>query len=156
MTNERLQKMGSLCVATVLGAGYFPLAPGTMGSLVGVALIWFLKSFSIGLMVVVILLLSGAGVWASQKAGQVFGVADSPHIVIDEVVGMLITMLAIPITLYWLAWGFIMFRVFDVFKPPPANFFDARMKNGWGVMLDDVFAGIYGNVLLHFMIRAQL
>ena len=75
---------------------------------------------------------------------------------IDEIVGMMITMVGVPVTPYWLVIGFVLFRIFDVVKIPPANIFDSRVKNGWGIMLDDVCAGIYGNILLHLMLRAKI
>ncbi len=101
------------------------------------------------------LALGAVGVWASEQAGTIFRNADSSRITIDEIVGFMVTMIGVPVTMYWIVWGFLLFRFFDIIKFPPANLFDERMKNGWGVMLDDVTAGIYSNILLHLMIRAS-
>jgi phosphatidylglycerophosphatase A len=85
------------------------------------------------------------GMLAADRAGRYFGVADSGHIVIDEVAGYLVTMLFLPRTILAAAAGFVLFRLFDVLKPPPARFFDRdpRWKNGAGVVLDDVFAAVW-------------
>lgn len=150
----RLKKAGILGIATGGFVGFIPLAPGTVGSAVGVALIWGLKGISLPLFILLCFLIFALGVWASDKAGQLLNKADASPIVIDEIVGMMITMIGIPVTGYWLVIGFLLFRFFDIVKLPPANILDARLKSGWGVMLDDVFAGIYANILLHLMLRA--
>ncbi len=136
--------------------GYFPVASGTFGSLVGVALVWATRSWSVpsqSLLATALLLL---GVWVSHHAAILHRQADASKIVIDEIVGMQITMIGIPVTLPWLVTGFLIFRFLDVIKFPPANFFDERLKNGWGVMLDDVVSGLYGCLWLHLMWRTSL
>ena len=133
-----------------------PVAPGTWGTLVGVAMLWYLREAPLAVLVLLTILLGALGVWVSGVTCQIFKKQDCQNVVIDEIVGVMITMIGIPITGYWLAVGFLAFRVFDVVKPPPANIFDKKLKNGLGVMLDDVVAGIYGNILLHLMIRAKL
>ena len=153
---ERVKHYFMLFVATGGLTGYFPVAPGTAGSLVGVGLAWVFRDSPLFFNIALCVFLGGLGVWTSQWAGKYFKKADSPRIVIDEIVGVLITMLGIPITGYWLVVGFIVFRFFDIVKFPPANLADRRMKNGWGVMLDDVFAAIYGNVLLHLMVKSSI
>ena len=137
-------------------AGYAPVAPGTFGSIVGLGLAWMVGSVALMWQVVLVLLLGGVGVWVSDAACRLFRKADSGRVVIDEIVGMLITMIGIPCTGYWLVVGFLVFRFFDIFKLPPASFFDRKLKNGWGVMLDDGVAGIYANILLNLMLRAQI
>lgn len=155
VSQERFKKTGVILVATGGLSGYFPFAPGTMGSLVGAVPLWFLQP-SVFFQVLLILGVGALGVWSSHEAGKIFRVADAQYIVIDEIVGLWITMFAISVTLYNLVLGFLLFRFFDVFKLPPAHYFDRSWKNGWGVMLDDVTAGIYGNIILHLMLRAQL
>src|SRR4029077_14195121 len=85
------------------------------------------------------------GMWAAERAGRYYGVADSGHIVIDEVAGYLVTMAFLPRAVVPALVGFLFFRLFDVLKPPPARFFDRdpRWKNGAGVVLDDIFAGVW-------------
>ena len=153
---ERLKKVGITGIATAGFVGFAPFAPGTFGSVVGLAVVWWLRHVSLPLYFGCFLAVTGLGVWASHHAGKWFGEIDSGHIVIDEVAGMMLTMLGIPVTGYWLFWGFLLFRLFDVLKPPPANLFDQYVKNAWGVMLDDTAAGIYGTILLHLMVRATI
>jgi phosphatidylglycerophosphatase A len=152
---KRLKKVGVIGVASGVFTGYFPVASGTVGTLLGVAIVWLWQGLPISLQVVMCLALGAVGVWASEQAGTIFRNADSSRITIDEIVGFMVTMIGVPVTMYWIVWGFLLFRFFDIIKFPPANLFDERMKNGWGVMLDDVTAGIYSNILLHLMIRAS-
>ncbi len=152
----RAKKFGILWLATGSGAGYLPIAPGTFGSLVGVFLLAWLSPVPLILQIGFCVGVGLLGVWAAQEAGKIFRVADAGYIVIDEIVGVWVTLLAIPITPFTLVSGFLIFRFFDVFKLPPAHYFDQHWKNGWGVMLDDVVAGIYGNILLHLILRAQI
>ena len=152
---KRLKKVGVIGVASGVFTGYFPVASGTVGTLLGVAIVWLWQGVPISLQGVMCLALGAVGVWASEQAGTIFRNADSSRITIDEIVGFMVTMIGVPVTMYWIVWGFLLFRFFDIIKFPPANLFDERMKNGWGVMLDDVTAGIYSNILLHLMIRAS-
>jgi phosphatidylglycerophosphatase A len=152
----RLQRIGTIGIATGGFSGYFPIAPGTMGSLVGAAIVWGIRDTSVVIQVILSVALLLIGVWASDKARQIFGQSDPSRVVIDEIVGMMITMIGIPVTPYWLFWGFLIFRILDIVKIPPASYFDTRVKSGWGVMMDDVWAGIYGNILLHLMLRAMI
>jgi phosphatidylglycerophosphatase A len=142
-------------VATGGFSGFFPLAPGTVGSAVAALFLWGVPTIPLWAHVLLAVALLVAGAWACDKVNQMLGQVDASPIVIDEIVGILITMIGIPLTGYWIVCGFVLFRFFDVVKLPPANVFDSRVKNGWGVMLDDVVAGIYANLLLRLMLRAQ-
>ena len=138
-------------VATVGYCGYFPFAPGTAGSAAGLAfyaLVWWTGSpfVEAGL----ILALFAAGVWAATTAERYFGGIDPGHIVIDEVVGMLITLAFVPVGWSGAAAGFVLFRIFDVIKPYPAGRFE-RLHGGLGVMADDVMAGVYANLALRLL-----
>jgi phosphatidylglycerophosphatase A len=135
-------------IATVGYSGYFPVAPGTVGSAAGLfvyLLVWWTQStvVEIGL----ILGLFAAGVWAGTTAERYFGGIDPGPIVIDEVVGMLITLAFIPVGLSGAVLGFVLFRIFDVIKPFPAGRLE-RLHGGVGVMADDAMAAIYANVTL--------
>ena len=145
-------------LATASGGytGFIPFAPGTWGTLVGLGLVWLVADLGVGFHVFLSAALLAFGAWVSDQACHLLKEQDSGRVVIDEIVGMLITMIGIPVTGYWLVMGFIIFRILDITKVPPASFFDRHVKNGWGVMLDDVVSGIYGNVLLHLMLRAQI
>lgn len=149
------KKILVVLIASGAFVGYFPVAPGTAGSVLGAIGIWQIRGWGLVAYLILLALLFGLGVWACDAANKIFKKADSPRIVIDEIVGLMVTMIGIPVTAYWLLWGFLFFRFFDVVKFPPAKWFDTRLKNGWGVMLDDVAAGVYGNILLHLMLRAS-
>jgi phosphatidylglycerophosphatase A len=149
-------QLGILGLATGGFIGYAPFASGTFGTLVGVLLVYIFRGLPLPIFVLATLALGAAGVWASYRATELFQTPDSSRIVIDEIVGFMITMIGIPVNGYWLVIGFLLFRFFDISKLPPANIIDAKVKNGWGVMLDDVVAGVYGNIILQLMLRAQI
>ena len=139
-------------VATVGYCGYFPFAPGTVGSAAGLvvyALVWW--SGSPAVEVILIAALFAAGVWAGTVAEQYFGGIDPGPIVIDEVVGMLITLAFIPVGWSGALAGFVLFRIFDVIKPFPAARFE-RLHGGLGVMADDAMAAVYANLALRALI----
>ena len=135
-------------IATVGYCGYFPFAPGTVGSAAGLVvylLVWWTASpiVEAGLIVV----LFAAGVWAGTTAEQYFGGIDPGPVVMDEVVGMLITLAFIPVSWSGALAGFLLFRIFDVFKPWPARSLES-LHGGLGVMADDAMAAVYANVSL--------
>jgi phosphatidylglycerophosphatase A len=140
-------------IATVGYCGYFPFAPGTVGSAAGLlfyALVWWTGSpvLEVGM----ILGLFAVGVWAGTTAERYFGGVDPGPIVMDEVVGMLITLAFIP-NLGWsgILTGFVLFRIFDVIKPYPAGRFE-EMHGGLGVMADDAMAAVYANISLRLLL----
>ena len=148
------QPGAAVWVATAGGVGYFPVAPGTAGSLVGVGIVlalgllpvapaWRIASVA---MVAIILMVLGAA--ASSKAETFFGRVDPGQVVIDEVVGQMIALVAWPVA-GWKTYvaGFILFRFFDIVKPFPARRCE-RIAGGWGIMLDDVVAGAYSLLVL--------
>jgi phosphatidylglycerophosphatase A len=135
-------------LATCAGVGYAPVAPGTAGSAVGVAVaIAVQASGSAWVEAGVILGLLGAGIWGCGVAERHFGRTDPGHAVIDEVVGMLVTVAFLPVGAGGLLAGFLLFRVFDIVKPWPARRLE-RLHGGLGIMADDVMAGLYAHVAL--------
>jgi phosphatidylglycerophosphatase A len=139
-------------IATVGYCGYFPFAPGTVGSAAGLLfylLVWWSGSplVEVGLIVA----LFAAGVWAGTTAERYFGGIDPGPIVLDEVVGMLITLAFIPVGLSGALAGFVLFRIFDVIKPFPAGRLEA-LHGGLGVMADDAMAAVYANLTLRFLL----
>ncbi len=144
-----------LGMATSFGVGFLPMS-GTMGSLVAVGLLYVLGPVKDLWLSAFCVLGLGLGVIVAGVAGKYFRVPDASAIVIDEVVGMGMAMIGVPKTGYWLLWAFILFRFFDIVKVPPADWVDAHLKNGWGVMLDDVIAAFYSNIILHAMMASQL
>lgn len=138
-------------IATAGYSGYVPFAPGTVGSAVGLIvylLVWWAQSPVVEL--ALILGLFGAGVWAGTTAERYFGGVDPGPIVLDEVVGMLITLAFIPVGLSGALAGFVLFRIFDVIKPFPANRLEA-LHGGLGVMADDAMAAVYANISLRLV-----
>ena len=140
----------ALAVATVGGVGYVPFAPGTFGSAAGIVL-WWLLGPSPALQALAIVVLFAAGVWSGSVCEGHFCTTDPGHVVIDEVVGMLITLFLNPV-----GWGgallaFLLFRVADVIKPYPANRFE-QLHGGLGVMADDCMAAVYANLALRALL----
>jgi phosphatidylglycerophosphatase A len=138
-------------LATAGYTGYAPIAPGTFGSAVGLLvylLVWWTRSplVEVGLIVG----LFGAGTWAGTIAERYFGGIDPGPVVIDEVVGMLMTLAFIPVTLTGAIVGFFLFRLLDVIKPFPARRLEA-LHGGFGVMADDAMAAIYANISLRLV-----
>lgn len=139
-------------LATAAYTGYFPVAPGTVGSAVGLVvygLVWWTRSVSVE--VGLIAGLFAVGVWAGTIAERYFGGIDPGPIVLDEVVGMLITLAFIPVGWTGALAGFFLFRVFDVIKPFPAARLE-KLHGGLGVMADDAMAAVYANVSLRILI----
>jgi phosphatidylglycerophosphatase A len=118
-----------------------PVAPGTVASALTVLVLW-LVPFSHSALVVCFVIVTLVGTWAAHRAERVLGRKDPGAIVIDEVVGMTLSVLAFPLTLPTLAVGFLLFRLFDITKPFPART-SQRAPGGLGVMLDDLLAGLY-------------
>ena len=141
-------------ISTVGYIGYLPVAPGTWGSAAGLVVYAALRATSgPAAEVAVIVLLLAAGVWSATVTGREMGDEDPGPVVIDEVVGMLITVLWLPVGVTGAVVGFLLFLLFDIVKPPPAAQCE-RLPGGWGVMLDDVMAGIYGNLALRLLMLA--
>lgn len=135
-------------IATFGYCGYAPAAPGTVGSAAGLVvylLVWWSESRLVEAGLIV--LLFAAGAWAGTTAERYFGGIDPGPVVIDEVVGMLITLAFIPVGVTGALAGFVLFRIFDVIKPYPAGRLE-RLHGGLGVMADDAMAAVYANVSL--------
>lgn len=128
--------------------GYAPFASGTFGSLVGLPIVYLLsKTHWYAATVLAATLILGS-VWVAHLAEQQLNAKDPGCIVIDEVAGMCVTMLYIPLTLTTGMAGFLLFRLFDVIKPPPVRQMEKMLKGGWGVVMDDVVAGVMANISL--------
>lgn len=136
----------ALAVATSLGLGYAPIAPGTFGSLGGLVL-WWVLPHSAGVQLCAIVALFVAGSWSASVSEHHFGATDPSQVVIDEVMGMLVTLWLNPVGWHGAFVGFVLFRFFDVIKPYPANRLE-RLHGGVGVMADDAMAAVYANLAL--------
>lgn len=131
------------------GSGLSPKAPGTAGTLAAVPLYMMMSSLPLlaySLMLVITFVL---GVYLCDRTSKDLGVHDHPGIVWDEFVGYWITMLAAPAGWLWIVVGFVWFRVFDVLKPWPINWLDKKVEGGFGIMIDDVLAGLMALVCVH-------
>lgn len=136
-------------LACGFGSGASPWAPGTMGTVIAIPfylLFAGLSWFSFLILTIVMLVI---GVWLCDVTAKDLGVHDHPSIVWDEIVGYFITMLGMPLNWKWVILGFILFRIFDIWKPWPISFLDKRVQGGLGIMLDDVVAAIFALFALH-------
>lgn len=141
-------------IASTGFTGYFPIAPGTVGSAVAIVALWFLPEFSWPVLLASSILFFIIGGWCATQAEDAWG-HDAGKINWDEVVGQMITVIALPKTLTIYVAAFFAFRLFDIIKPPPVRHLES-MPKGWGVMIDDVAAGIYANILLQIIFRIVL
>ena len=133
-------------LATGCYIGYTPKAPGTAGSILGLCIIWSLAETSSLLYIILTIFLLILGIWVSGRAEIYFG-HDGSQIVIDEIIGVMITFVWIPLTVHTLIIGFILFRIMDIVKPFPADRAQ-KLPGGIGVVADDVIAAVYAHLLL--------
>jgi phosphatidylglycerophosphatase A len=135
-------------LASGLGIGLLPIAPGTAGTALGVGLYVLIMELSLPWYTLTVLLLFFLGIGLTQAASRQLAVHDHPAIVWDEIVGYLVTMIAAPQHPGWMLMGFVLFRIFDILKPWPIHQIDRGVAGGLGIMLDDVVGGIYAWALL--------
>jgi phosphatidylglycerophosphatase A len=140
----------AVALATAGGAGYAPVAPGTAGAAVGAGLYWLIAPTGFAIVVATAVGLCVLGVFAADGAERAFGKRDDGRIVIDEVVGQLVTLAPLPLlagdarNLWLVTAGFLVFRLFDIWKPGPVRWAEHHFDGGAGVMFDDVLAGLLG------------
>jgi phosphatidylglycerophosphatase A len=139
-------RTAALAIATCFGVGYVPVAPGTFGSAAGL-LLWAILPGSAVAQVTAVLIAFAVGSWASHVAERHFHRTDPGPVVVDEVMGILVTLLVVPAGWLTAILGFLWFRVFDVIKPYPANRLE-QLPGGVGVMADDLMAAVYANLAL--------
>lgn len=130
------------------GSGLAPFAPGTFGTVVGAVIAWYSAHWSMELRIVTAVSLFLAGVWICGKSARQIGVHDHPGIVWDEIAAIYATLLFVPLSWAWWLAGFVLFRLFDIWKPWPIRDLDHRLHGGLGIMLDDVVAALYAVILL--------
>ncbi len=146
-------------IALGLGSGLAPRAPGTFGTLAAFPIYYLLdagmRAVDLGDagMLVVALLFFVLGVWACGRTGRDIGVADHGGMVWDEIVAFLLVLIVAPEGLWWRVAAFVLFRIFDIAKPPPIRHFDRTLKGGFGVMFDDILAGFYTLIVLAIAAR---
>lgn len=133
------------------GLGRIPVAPGTFGTLAGIPFFLLLQPLTLAVYLAIVAVMFLVGIWLCHKTAHDLGVHDHPGIVWDEIVGYLITMTAAPAGWQWLVIGFVLFRVFDILKPWPIRYFDRKVPGGFGIMLDDVLAGVFAAMILQLI-----
>jgi phosphatidylglycerophosphatase A len=133
------------------GSGLSPKAPGTMGTLAAIPLYLLLATLPLPAYSLAVLVAAVLGIWICGRASRELGVHDHGGIVWDEFVGFWITMWAVPSGLLWVVAGFALFRLFDVLKPWPISWCDRHVHGGFGIMVDDVLAGVISCGLLHLL-----
>ncbi len=138
--------------STFFYLGYSPFAPGTVGTVGGIILFYLLSKFSPFIYFPFLLGLMIFSVWVSTKASCIFGETDPKQVVVDEVCGYLVTMFLIPPNLGNIILGFFLFRLFDIAKPPPVRSAE-RLPSGFGIVVDDIVAGMYSNIILQIITR---
>jgi phosphatidylglycerophosphatase A len=141
-----------LFLATGGYLGHVPIAPGTFGSLPGLLICLAMSRVTLGYAILLVLVLIGAAIGIAQQAEKIIGGKDPSSIIIDEMAGMTVTLLGIPVTPFSLILGFFVFRGLDILKPFPARLLDQRVPGGAGIVLDDAIAGVYGNVLMRIVL----
>ncbi len=130
------------------GLGLLPVAPGTWGSMLGVLLFWMLIPFGLPVYLTIVAGFFSVGIWVTGESARRIGAHDHPGIVWDEVVGMMLTLAIAGPRLTWMAVGFALFRVADIWKPWPIRDLDHGLHGGLGIMLDDVIAAAYAAAAL--------
>jgi len=143
-------KFIALALATVLGTGYAPVAPGTFGSAAGL-IVWWLLPSSPAVQLAAIVVVFALGSWSGSVAETHFKGTDPGPVVLDEVLGMLITLFMNPVGWAGAILGFLLFRVADIVKPYPANRLEA-LHGGFGIMADDAMAAVYSNIALRVLL----
>ncbi|QIB66151.1 phosphatidylglycerophosphatase A family protein [Kineobactrum salinum] len=131
------------------GSGLSPRAPGTAGTLCAIPLFLLMSEWSLFWYSALVLAAAAAGVWICERASQQLRVHDHPGIVWDEFVGYWITMWALPADWLWVLAGFLVFRIFDIAKPWPIGLLDKKVQGGFGIMIDDIVAGVMACATLH-------
>ena len=131
------------------GSGLSPIAPGTMGTVAAIPIYLLLVQTPISVYLLLTVIICVGGVWICESVSNDLGVHDHGGIVLDEIAGFLITMIALPVSWEWIIAGFILFRLFDIWKPWPIGWADKKVSGGLGIMLDDIIAGGMAAIILN-------
>lgn len=139
------------CLAFGLGSGLVPKAPGTAGTVLAIPLYLLFANWSLPFYSALLLITFVVGIYLCGKTAADLGVHDHPGIVWDEFVGFWITMFAAPVGWLWIVLGFLLFRLFDIWKPWPIKILDENVGAGLGIMIDDVLAGVFACICLQLL-----
>jgi phosphatidylglycerophosphatase A len=141
----------SYFIAFGFGSGAMPFAPGTFGTLMAIPFYLAMQSLPSLLYLGLTLIIIISSIWLTQKVTQEIGVHDHQGMCLDEIVGYLVTMYHAPKGWPWILVGFLLFRLFDIWKPWPIRTIDARLSGGMGIILDDVLAGVYSCIIIQLI-----
>lgn len=147
------REKAALFLATGCFVGNIPFAPGTFGSLLGIPLCFVLSKINLLFASLCIIFFIVFAMWTAQLAERILQQTDPGNIVIDEMAGMTVAFIGLPLNLRSVVTGFIIFRILDIFKPFPIRRIERRLSGGAGVVLDDVVAGIYSNLVLRLVLH---
>lgn len=150
-TFAQLLRSPTLLLAFGFGSGLSPKAPGTMGTLAAIPLWWLLAQLPLTSYLIVVLIAAVVGITICGRAADQMGVHDHGGIVWDEFVGFWIAMATLPITWQSVILGFVLFRLFDILKPWPISWLDKKVSGGFGIMIDDVIAGLAAAAVIYFL-----
>ena len=139
-------------LALGFGSGLAPKAPGTFGTLMAIPLYLLLQELSFNYYLLAVVVVSLAGVYICDRSAKMMGEHDHPAIVWDEFAGYFVTMIAVPFDWVWILLGFALFRLFDILKPQPIRWLDKSVAGGFGIMIDDIIAGVMACLSLHLII----
>jgi phosphatidylglycerophosphatase A len=142
-------------LAVGFGSGASPYAPGMAGTLVAIPIYWLMQLTPMPVYTLLLAIMIFVGFWLCDVADKAIGVHDHPSIVWDEIVGYLLTMWAVPATWMWMLLGFLLFRLFDIWKPAPIGWINTHVGGGVGMVVDDLMAAVYAGIVLHVIILAM-
>ncbi|MBL09762.1 MAG: phosphatidylglycerophosphatase A [Acidiferrobacteraceae bacterium] len=140
-------------LATGFGAGLSPIAPGTVGTLFGIPLVLFSQLMPVHIWILIVIFILCMSIFVIKEFSHDLTKIDHPSIVIDEIVGFIVAMMFVPITWQNLAMAFVIFRFMDIVKPPPINWIDRKFSGSYGIVGDDIVAGLYTNLLLQVILQ---
>lgn len=138
-------------IAFGFGSGAAPIAPGTAGTLMAIPFYLALQSLPPMIYLSVVIVVTLASIWLCERVTKEIGVHDHQGMCLDEIVGYLVTMTFAPHGIIWIVLGFVLFRIFDIWKPWPIRQVDEKVMGGLGIILDDVLAGIYSLIILQIL-----
>ena len=148
----KFRERAVLFLATGFFVGTVPFAPGTFGAIIGLPVCFLISKLNFLLAVVYTLVFILFAIWVAAAAGKILKKEDPAEIVIDEIAGLMVTLVGIPFTAGAAIAGFVIFRAFDILKPFPIRTLEEKVPGGPGIVLDDVMAGIYANIILRLAI----
>ena len=148
----KFRERAVLFLATGFFIGTVPFAPGTFGSIIGLPICYLISRLNILVAVICTILFILFAIWMAAVAEKLLKRKDAGEIVIDEIAGLIVTLVGLPFTLKTAIAGFIIFRAFDILKPFPIRLLEKKVAGGTGVVLDDVLAGLFGNLILRLAI----